>query len=135
MKRLSNDIIREAAEKNCISEQEILLIKNRMNRGEVIDLEPLFENYGIRLTAEQDKKGIDYLLNLYKTPRGVERKNNPFGYREIDTLENFDHFELVDFYDCGKYGHHFYLPVYRCCGRAGHPDFEYYFNGEVNIIG
>lgn len=128
------DLMQKIVDTNQISEKEILLIKNRMNKGEQINVQIIWDNCP-ELTPEQNKKGIDFLLNVWKTPRGIERKNNPFGYREQNTLENFSHFELAGFYNNAKYGQgSFYIPLYNCIGSDGSA-FQYYYNGKINIVG
>jgi len=100
-----------------ITERQIITIKSRANRG--ADVWEIFNNGNLRITQEQTKKGLSWLLNQWKTPRGIERKNNPFGYREQGILENFSHFELVDFYeDCNPW-RCFYYPIYRVVSRSG----------------
>jgi hypothetical protein len=125
-------------ETNTISEKEINLIKMRMNNNKVDEytqeaIDYIWDN-SPRLTPDQDKKGIDYLRNLWKSPTGKERENNPFGYREQDTLETFEYFELRGFYDAGNYHHKFYVPLYTCVGKDS--TFEYYVSGgSINIVG
>ena len=127
----SNDLVLEIAKMGIITEKEINLIKIRLNRGEKVDLNPLNEKV-IKLTDEQNKKGIDFLINLYKTPRGIERKNNPFGFYEQRILDNFSHFCFNGYYNVGKYDK-YYIPVYSC-----YSDVEcfvyYYMAGKINII-
>ena len=131
---MKQDICKAVAKRGYITENEINCFKSRMNRGDdSANYDDLFQNYGVMISPEQTAKGLSWLLNQWKTPRGIERKNNPFGAREISTLENFDHFELVDFYNAGSW-RPFYLPVYRVVGAAGYPDFEYYVNGGQLII-
>lgn len=127
------ELLQQIETANQITEAQILLLKNRMNKGESIDVSFIWDGE-IMLTPEQNKKGIDFLRNLWKTPKGVERKNSPFGYREEQVLETFTHFELRGFHDVSRYGQNpFYLPLYVCCGESG--SFEYYYNGTCNIIG
>jgi hypothetical protein len=126
------DLLKKIEQSNLITESEILLLKRRLNKGEKINLDYIWNNE-IALTPDQNKKGIDFLMNLYITPSGTERKNNPFGYREIEILKNFTHFELRGFYNAGNYSHSYYLPLYVCCGNNN--GFEYYYNGKVNIVG
>ncbi len=87
----------------------------------------------LKLTPEQNKKGYDFLMDQWKTSKGIERKNNPFGYREQKILEKFTDFELIGLYDAGNYLHSHYIPLYACNGNEN--SFEYYYNGKVNIIG
>jgi len=127
-------------EKGFLTEKEINLIKNRMNTGEKVDLSYLYEqrdttSEGMLLTPEQNRKGYEWLMNQWKTPRGDERKNNPFGYREQDILDNFDHFELIDFYDAGNINRSFYVPYYEVVSKNG-ATFEYVMvGGEIKILG
>jgi len=128
----TKDLLKKIKESNLITESEILLLKRRLNKGEKIDMDYIWNNE-IELTPEQNKKGIDFLMNQYISPNGKERKNNPFGYREIEILKNFTGFTFKGFYDAGNYYHSYYLPLYDCNGDNN--SFEYYYNGEVNIIG
>jgi hypothetical protein len=128
----TSDLLKKIEQTNEITESEILLLKTRLNNGEKIDMDYIWNNE-ISVTPDQNKKGIEFLLNLYQTPSGKERKNHPFGYREIEILKNFTHFEFKGFYDAGNYLHSYYIPLYVCCGDNN--GFEYYYNGKVNIIG
>lgn len=64
---------------------------------------------GFELSTEQSLKGFDWLKNLWVTPKGAERKNNPFGYREQNAIENFDRITLKGYYDAGNYHHTHYV--------------------------
>jgi hypothetical protein len=125
-------------ETNTITEKEINLIKLRMNNDKVDDftqeaIDFIWDN-SPQLTSDQNKKGIDYLRNLWKSPTGKERTNNPFGYREQDALETFEYFELRGFYDAGNRYRKFYVPLYTCVGAE--TSFEYYISGGgINIVG
>ena len=123
---------------NTISEKEINLIKLRMNNDKVDEATQEAIDYiwdeMPELTPDQDKKGIDYLRNLWKSPTGKERTNNPFGYREQEALENFSHFALRGFYDAGNRYNKFYVPLYVCFGKD--TSFEYYvYGGSISIVG
>ena len=89
----------------------------------------------IKLSDEQQEQGRKWLLNLWQTPTGKERKNNPFGYREQGIIENFNYAALIGYYDAGNYGHTWYSPLYivwdyeRNC-------FEYtMIGGGIKILG
>lgn len=135
-KNPTEDIINDAIKNNIISESDINLIKNRINRGEDVDLDAFYEKEGILLTPQQDQKGFQFLWDLYKTPTGKERGNNPFGWREQNVLENFDHFEVIDFYDATRPGGvKFVVPYYRVVSKEG-DTFEYAFHGgQIHILG
>lgn len=120
-----------------ISNSEIISLNSLMNSNKdahkVLDAAIWECEEGLNLTPEQDKKGIEFLMNLWKSPTGKERKNSPFGYREEAILEGFTHFTLKGFYDARNYQRSYYLPLYECHGNGN--SFEYYYNGKVNIIG
>ena len=89
----------------------------------------------LELCTDQVLKGFDWLKNLWVTPRGVERKNNPYGYREQDALENFETITFNGYYDAGNYYHSFYVPLYLVSSKTG-STFEYYVSGgSIHIIG
>lgn len=131
----TKELLEKIVKAGVITEQEINLLKRRMNAGEKIELPQSIYDGEINVTPEQSAKGWAWLKNQYQTPAGKERKNNPFGYREIDVLEAPDHyFYFVGFYDAGKYGNVYSLPIYLVCGAG--TSFEYYVSGgEINIIG
>jgi hypothetical protein len=124
---------------NTITEREVALIMRRLNSGkddkETKDIVDYIWDNKPSLTSEQNKKGFDFLYDLWKSPSGKERKNNPFGYREQEVLENFEGFDLSGFYNASRYGQRpYYIPQYIANGKDG--SFEYYYsNGEVSIIG
>lgn len=131
-KTTTSELIKSIEKRGIIEEREILLLKKRANAGDKEAARWCPEN--IRVTEEQTAKGLTWLINKWKTPRGIERKNNPFGYREEDILENFDHFELAGFYNASNY-RAFYVPLYDVCAKDGR-HFEYYvWGGEVQIVG
>lgn len=121
-------IISEIENKGFITEKEINLLKRRANAG---DREAAHFWPYVECTPEQSEKGFAWLKNLYKTPNGKERKNNPFGYREMDIIDNYngDRVKFEGFYDAGSYGFHNYVPVYNLNGM------EYYVCGGIQIIG
>lgn len=130
----SNDTRKRVSEilsSGVISEKDLNLLKNRINHRlcEYEDIEPLFLDY-VTLNDEQTAKGIKWLRNLYKTPAGKERKNNPFGAREISVLEGENiKIDLCGLYDTGSYGCRNYMPNY--CVYSENGSFEYvpYCNG------
>lgn len=115
---------------NYITEKEVALLKGRLNRG--IEEANITD---VRITEVQKLKGLKWLRNLYKTPKGKERKSNPFGYREQRILNANDceiKCYLTGFYNIGKLGY-FYVPVYRYEYDGCH--FDYYVAcGECIII-
>lgn len=130
----TEEILAEIETTNSITEQQINLLNRRMNSGEKVDMDYIWNNE-IECTPEQSKKGYDFLMNQWKPPTGRERKNSPFGYREEKALETFEGFQFRGFYNGARYGQMaWYIPIYVCYGKDG--SFEYYYNnGTVNIIG
>lgn len=126
---------------NRVSEKTINLMKKRLNDGKAKISDLGIPDEGLQLDQEQTKKGYEFLINQWKSPTGKERANNPFGYREEETLKSFKGFRLIDFYDTANYhqnqmGMHFYVPYYRVVGAGDAPDFEYaYYGGQIHIMG
>lgn len=117
-----------------ISEQEILNIRkvinnNRLGDHDIHELVTLMGDNEPRIEPDQAEKGLTWLMNQWKTPKGKERKNNPFGYREEEVLDNFDHFTLAGLYNTATYqaremGFHSYMPIYRVYAKDG-SSFDY----------
>lgn len=119
-----------------ISEKDLNLFKSRQNRGlcEYEDIEPLFLDY-IALSDDQTAKGVNWLRDLYKSPSGKIRKNNPFGAREIDVLEGENiKINLCGFYDAGRYGCHNYTPNYCVYSEKGSFEYVPYCEGHKCYI-
>lgn len=126
--------------KGYLTEREIYLIKNRKNRGEIIDLKPLYDsldngdNMGFKLELCQVNKGFKWLMNLYVSPTGKIRSSNPYGYREIAVLKSFKDIRIIDYYDSGNQFVKFYVPYYRVIGGYGTFDYCVY-GGIIHILG
>lgn len=117
--------------KDRLTNQEILLLCKRANAGEEID----FNDKEFLITSEQTQKGLDWLNDQRRTPTGKERKNNPFGAREEEVLDNFDYFTFDGLINAGNSFVDFYLPIYTVVGK-NHLTFQYYVSGgKINIIG
>jgi hypothetical protein len=97
--------------------------------------ELLNESEGISLSDEHSNQGKDWLLNLWKSLTGKERKNNPFGYREQEILTDFSHCELAGYYNGGNRYMNYYIPLYDVVSNDG-SSFQYYMQGgEISIVG
>lgn len=119
--------------KDTLTEQDIKLICKRLNAGEKIT----FPEKVYKLTSEQNIKGFTWLYDLWKTPKGLERKTNPFGYREQEALNEFSAFELQEFYNAGNYHTNWYVPLYNVVSKnAGgtYTGFQYYVAGGKPVI-
>lgn len=109
MKQTSEQIIAAAEERGYIEENEIALLKRRRNRGERISIPD-----AIPVSYEQAQKGFAWLWDKYQTPRGAERKNNPFSNSEATALEwakmHGARFTFNGFYGTGNNWHE---PIYE----------------------
>ena len=129
----TNDLILQIAKNGIITEREINLIKNKMNHGENIYLHPIYENE-IDITREQTKKEYKFLMNIWKTQSGKERKNGPFLYIEKKVLDSFEKIQFSGYYTNKNCFGSYYIPIYLVIGK--NESFEYYYScGEINIIG
>lgn len=133
MKAQTNtEIFNEVKNTGIITEKQISLIKSRSNK-ENTDL----WNYNldeIECTKEQTQKGLKWLINLWQTPKGKERLNNPFGYKEIKILKDKNAKAFFDgFYNIGGF-YACFVPIYTIYGNG--KSFQYYANGKnIKIIG
>lgn len=109
MKQTTEKIIAAAGARGWINENEILLLKRRRNRGERIQIEN-----PIPVSYDQAQKGFAWLWDKYRTPRGAERKNNPFSNPEEKALEwakmHGARFTFNGFYGTGNNWHE---PIYE----------------------
>ena len=127
------DILNEIKESNVITESQINLLKRRGNKGEEIDINFIWDGE-ILVTDSQKRKGLDWLINQWKTPTGKERINNTFGYRETEILENCSEIQFKGFYDNGNRQFKNLIPLY--CVHSYTNSFEYYVNHKgIQIVG
>lgn len=124
-----------------ITEKQINLIGRRLNNQkelgeELTKLSELAQEGDLEVEEEQALKGFKWLLNLYKTPRGVIRKNNPYGYREMEALDSgLKGFTYDGHFNAGNYSFSWYAPIYTFIGK-NNTSFQYYVRGgEIVIIG
>lgn len=127
-------VIEQIKERGYITEREVLLLRNRVQKG-MDEANISYSHTDFLISEKQKLKGLKWLRNLYKTPKGKECKNNPFGYREqriIDANDCEIKCYLTGFYNIGKLGN-FYVPMYRYEYDGCH--FDYYVAcGECIII-
>lgn len=132
--KTNEQIFEEIKKQGYITEQQIMLLKRRGNhQNEDIFNYTLFEleqfDYGIPLTPGQNDKGLAFLRDKAYTPKGNLRKNCPFGHRELNIIDTETEFIFLGFYDAGRRDHVNLLPLYGIGGM------EYYYDGEIHIIG
>lgn len=135
-KESTEDMWARICEADEITEREINLLNRRLNAEgrDTLDYDLMKNRYDLALTDEQERKALAWLNNQWKTSTGKERKNNPFGYREEQILENATDVTFVQFHNAGNRYADYFIPVYRVYSNDG--SFEYYVQGgEVNIVG
>ena len=135
-KESMEDMWARICEADEITEREINLLNRRLNAEgrDTLDYSLRKNNYDLALTDEQERKALAWLNNQWKTSTGKERKNNPFGYREEQILENATDVTFVQFHNAGNRYVDYFIPVYRVYSNDG--SFEYYVQGgEVSIVG
>lgn len=132
--KTNEQIFEEIKTRGYISEQQISLLKRRGNHQNedvfdysMLDTEQFSD--GIPLTPGQNEKGLAFLRDKAYTPRGNLRKNCPFQHRELNIIDTETEFTFLGFYDAGRRDHVNLLPLYGIGGM------EYYYDGEIHIIG
>jgi len=137
-----NPFLPDFIEENTLTERQINLLKRRLNNIQV-SRDEVFSKKVFFLTKAQEQKAINWLRNKWKSPTGVERKNNPFGLREEHIIDNYSHFELVDFIDTSRGLGNFrnYQPLWRLVA-TDETSFEYWVGFQrpdqkvpINITG
>lgn len=130
----TTEILQQVEKTNTISEKMINLLNRRLNAGEKINLDVIW-NGEIELEPAQIAKAKNWLLAQWKTPAGKERQNSPFGYREEMALETLQTIYFRGFYDCAGYGQRsWFVPIYIVSGS--NTSFEYYVSGgKIQIVG
>lgn len=122
----------EILAKNTLTTKEVKLLFRRANNGEGAEFIEMVWDNAKQITDPQ--QGINWLINLMKTPNGREHKNNPFGYREMNVVNNIEGINLIGSYNAGNKYFDFFVPLYEVEG--GDDAFQYYFaNGKINIVG
>ena len=136
MKRTNDMIFEERRANGVMSEKDMKLLKNRSNKEgkDFFDydiMESLSSGYGIPIDEEWANKGIKWLKSLLKK-NGEPKSGQSLGYREIDIIQTAEpsDFTFRGFYDAGRYGFRYYIPLYGVAGM------EYYVScGKIQVIG
>ena len=135
-KESTEDMWARICEADEITEREINLLNRRLNAEgrDTLDYSLRKNDYDLALTDEQERKALAWLNNQWKTSTGKERKNNPFGYREEQILDNATDVTFIEFHNVGNRYVDYFVPVYRVYSNNG--SFDYYVQGgEISIIG
>ena len=136
MKRTNEMIFEEVRANGFMTEKDMKLLKNRSNKDkrDYFDydlMESLSSGYGIPIDEEWANKGIKWLKSLLKK-NGEPKSGQSLGYREIDIIQTAEpsDFTFRGFYDAGRYGFRYYIPLYGVAGM------EYYVScGKIQVIG
>ena len=136
MKRTNEMIFEDVRANGFMTEKDMKLLKNRSNE-EVKDLfdynlyKSINDGYGIPIDEEWANKGIKWLKSLLKK-NGEPKSGQSLGYREIDIIQTAEpsDFTFRGFYDAGRYGFRYYIPLYGIAGM------EYYVScGKIQVVG
>ena len=135
------------AKKSKLTEREMNALKNAINNSpqKRMILSATYQNKrmesgeGVTLTKEQVNKGAKYLYNLGFTPKGKERSNSPYGYRENEIVNkggkgknSIRTLKLLQWYSPrGNY----YIPYYKAIGKNGDSMDYFVWLGKINIYG
>lgn len=74
---------------------------------------------GYDITAEQEDKGLTWLVNQVWTPTGRERKNNPLSPNQVLVLKDFERFEFRGYVTFYRSWRSVVRPVYRVVAGDG----------------
>ncbi len=133
MKEDKKQLIKDILKRKIITEREVNLICRRLNHN-VYTWEDVEVLQDLKITPEQTHKGLTWLKNKAWTPRGIERKNSPFGYREEEAIKTFKEFRLSSFTNRGNQYRDFWCPVWDVIGKDS--GFQYVVeSGTASIIG
>lgn len=136
MKRTNEMIFEDVRANGFMTEKDMKLLKNRSNweQRDYFDydlMESVNDGYGIPIDEEWANKGIKWLKSLLKK-NGEPKSGQSLGYREIEIIKNAEpsDFTFRGFYDAGRYGNRYYIPLYDIGGM------EYYvLGGKIQVIG
>ena len=137
-KTISNsELVETIKEQGFITEKQILLLKNRMNKSKENEKEIsnlIADILPIKLTNEHMVKSVLWLYGKNIKKNGEFRKNSSLGYRELHILNNAKEAYLSYFYPNGNRFFTYYTPVWSIDTNEEH--FEYMIDGgETKILG
>ncbi len=132
-KATTEDIVKSILKTKSISEQEMNLLKRRLNAGEKVEgLEYMIDD-DIVLEKSQISKGSKWIKNKYRTPKGKERANHPFGYREQEAIDTLKTIHFAGFHNPSFWVKN-YQPVFTVIGKDTSFDYQL-AGGELDILG
>jgi len=121
------------------SEKELNALKNHLNKLDLKDANKLndfvYAKDGTKLDKTLVQKGFKYLYSLGFTPKGVEKRNNPYGYREKYIVKNPKTIELLSYHNDTRGRFNNFQPYYRAIGKDGTSMDYFVSGGKINIWG
>ena len=136
MKRTNQMIFEDVRANGFMTEKDMKLLKNRSNKDkkDYFDydlMESLSSGYGIPIDEEWANKEIKWLKSLLKK-NGEPKSGQSLGYREIDIIQTAepDDFTFRGFYNAGRYGFRYYIPLYYIGGMG-----YYFWEVKIQVIG
>lgn len=137
-KMISNSkLVKTIKKQGFATEQQILLLKNRMNKSKENEKEIsnlIADILPIKLTNVQMVKGVLWLYGKNIKKNGEFRKNSSLGDRELHILNNAKEAYLSYFYPNGNRFFTYYTPVWSIDTNEEH--FEYMVDGgKIKILG
>ena len=132
-KAQTKDIVANILKTGKISEQEMNVLKRRLNAGEKVEGLEYDLTGGIELEATQINKGMKWLKNQFRTPKGKERTNHPFGYREQEAIDSLETIYFSGFHNPSFWSKNF-QPDYYAKGKDASFDYQL-AGGKLEILG
>ena len=131
-KVISNtELVETIKEQGFATEKQIMLLKKRLNNNSRESANELYMMVAnimpIKLTAEQEAKGREWLLNKNLKKNGEFRKQATLTETETSVLNTSKDAYLSDFYDLGDGRFVNNVPIYRYANSDDY--FEYYVQG------
>lgn len=108
---------------------------SKLTDGDRSILHDLISTYGpFRITEEQTQKGLDWFSRRILRKDGTLRqtKDQPFGQREADIINDFGWFKWAGVTDDGNQYRSLFRPVYSCHSMT-HECFEYYVGTDLTV--
>ncbi len=130
--------------KGLFTEQELISFRKYINglSGMIpaqwqllTDFQNKAEEKGIRLTSQQQVKGILWLKEKTFKLNGELRLSSPCGVFESSVLKKFRAFKCVGLHNLSDNDYRQYVPIYRCIATNGNY-FDYICKmwGEIQVI-
>lgn len=99
------------------------------------DFEKKAQSIGIKLTSQQQVKGLLWLKEKTFKLNGNLRSNSPCGEFEANVIKRFKSFKCVGLHNLSQNEYRQYVPIYRCIATNGcYFDYICKMWGEIEVI-